>query len=46
MATTAAIRQYQGLDLPEAGTYALDPSHTSVEFIARLPLAAPRAAEK
>ena len=35
MATTAAIRQYQGLDLPEAGTYALDPSHTSVEFIAR-----------
>src|SRR5207245_6882986 len=35
MATTAAIRQYQGLDLPAPGTYALDPSHTTVEFVAR-----------
>jgi len=35
MATTAAIRQYRGLDLPEPGTYALDPSHTTVEFVAR-----------
>ena len=34
-ATTELIRNYNGVSVPDAGTYALDPSHTSVEFIAR-----------
>ena len=34
-ATTELIRNYDGVSVPDAGTYALDASHTSVEFIAR-----------
>jgi polyisoprenoid-binding protein YceI len=34
MATTA-LRDYQGVQIPEAGTYALDPGHTTVEFVGR-----------
>ena len=35
--TTAAttIREYQGRTIPEVGTYVLDPSHTTVEFVGR-----------
>jgi polyisoprenoid-binding protein YceI len=28
-------REYQGVSLPPVGTYQIDPSHTSVEFVAR-----------
>ena len=34
MATTLT-REYQGLQIPEAGTYALDQGHTTVEFVGR-----------
>lgn len=34
MATTS-LREYQGVKIPEAGTYALDPAHTTVEFVGR-----------
>ena len=34
MATTLT-REYQGVQIPEAGTYALDKSHTTVEFVGR-----------
>ena len=30
---TALTREYQGLTIPEAGTYVLDQSHTTVEFV-------------
>jgi polyisoprenoid-binding protein YceI len=30
-----AERTYQGISIPPAGTYAIDPAHTSVEFVAR-----------
>ena len=32
---TALIREYQGLQIPEAGTYVLDQAHTTVEFVGR-----------
>jgi polyisoprenoid-binding protein YceI len=32
---TALTRDYQGLQIPEAGTYALDQGHTTVEFVGR-----------
>jgi len=37
MTTTAALntRDYQGIAVPTAGTFALDNAHTSVDFIAR-----------
>jgi polyisoprenoid-binding protein YceI len=34
MATTLT-REYQGLQIPEAGTYVLDQGHTTVEFVGR-----------
>ena len=34
MATTLT-REYQGLQIPEAGTYVLDKGHTTVEFVGR-----------
>jgi polyisoprenoid-binding protein YceI len=34
MASTLT-REYQGILIPEAGTYALDKSHTTVEFVGR-----------
>ena len=34
MATTA-VRDYQGVTIPEAGTYSIDPAHTTVEFVGR-----------
>ena len=34
MATTA-LREYQGVQIPEAGTYAIDRGHTTVEFVGR-----------
>ena len=34
MATTLT-REYQGLQIPEAGTYVLDQAHTTVEFVGR-----------
>ena len=34
MATTFT-RDYQGVQIPEAGTYALDKGHTTVEFVGR-----------
>ena len=34
-ATTELIRNYNGVTVPEPGQYALDASHTSVEFVAR-----------
>jgi polyisoprenoid-binding protein YceI len=34
MATTLT-REYQGVQIPEAGTYVLDKSHTTVEFVGR-----------
>lgn len=33
--TTQLVRDYNGSAIPEPGTYALDPSHSSVEFVAR-----------
>jgi polyisoprenoid-binding protein YceI len=33
--TTTSLREYQGVTIPEAGTYAIDPAHTSVEFVGR-----------
>jgi len=35
MAQTAPTRTIEGIDLPPAGTWKLDPAHTSVEFVAR-----------
>lgn len=35
LATPASTRTWEGVDIPVAGTYALDPSHTSVGFVAR-----------
>ena len=34
MATTFT-REYQGLQIPEAGTYTLDQGHTTIEFVGR-----------
>ena len=34
MATTS-IRDHQGVQVPEAGTYALDKGHTTIEFVGR-----------
>ncbi len=34
MATTLT-REYQGLQIPEAGTYVIDQSHTTIEFVGR-----------
>ena len=34
MATTST-RDHQGVQLPEAGTYALDKGHTTIEFVGR-----------
>src|SRR5215212_157227 len=34
MATTFT-REYQGVQVPEAGTYALDKGHTTIEFVGR-----------
>ncbi len=34
MATTFT-REYQGLQIPEAGTYVLDQGHTTIEFVGR-----------
>ncbi len=34
MATTFT-REYQGLQIPEAGTYVIDKAHTTVEFVGR-----------
>ncbi len=34
MAATS-LREYQGLQIPEAGTYTLDPAHTTAEFVGR-----------
>jgi polyisoprenoid-binding protein YceI len=31
----AALREYQGVQIPQAGTYAIDPAHTTVEFVGR-----------
>ena len=33
--TQTLTRSYDGTAIPQAGTYALDPGHTSVEFVAR-----------
>jgi polyisoprenoid-binding protein YceI len=33
--TDTLIRTHDGTAVPQAGTYALDPGHTSVEFVAR-----------
>lgn len=35
MATASAVREVQGQELPAAGTYAIDQSHSTVEFVAR-----------
>lgn len=32
---TQALREYQGVQIPEAGTYTIDPAHTTVEFVGR-----------
>ncbi len=33
--TTTLTRNYQGVQVPEAGTYALDKGHTTIEFVGR-----------
>lgn len=33
--STSGTRTYEGLTVPEAGTFALDPAHTSVNFVVR-----------
>jgi polyisoprenoid-binding protein YceI len=33
--TTTGTRTYEGLTIPEAGTFGLDPHHTTVGFVAR-----------
>src|SRR6266480_4555964 len=35
MAVATPVRTYQGQDIPEPGTYALDTSHSAVEFVGR-----------
>lgn len=35
MTDTLGAREWQGTDLPAPGTYVLDPSHTTVGFVAR-----------
>ncbi len=35
MAPTTFTRDYQGVQVPEAGTYALDQGHTTIEFVGR-----------
>jgi polyisoprenoid-binding protein YceI len=35
MPTATPVRTYQGHDVPEPGTYAIDSSHSSVEFVGR-----------
>jgi polyisoprenoid-binding protein YceI len=35
MRTLAIVRTHGELDIPVAGVYAIDPAHTSVEFVAR-----------
>ena len=32
---TSALREYQGVSIPEAGAYAIDRAHTTVEFVGR-----------
>lgn len=34
-ATSPATRSFEGVDVPAVGTYAIDPSHTDVGFVAR-----------
>lgn len=31
----STLREYQGVRIPEPGTYAIDPAHTTVEFVGR-----------
>jgi polyisoprenoid-binding protein YceI len=33
--TETAVREVEGVELPPAGTYAFDKTHTSIEFVAR-----------
>lgn len=33
--TVSLTRQYKGTEVPEEGTYDIDPKHTTVEFVAR-----------
>ena len=35
MAVASPVRTYQGQDIPEPGTYSLDATHTTVEFVGR-----------
>jgi polyisoprenoid-binding protein YceI len=35
MAQTETVREIEGLELPPAGTYVIDPAHSSVEFVVR-----------
>jgi polyisoprenoid-binding protein YceI len=35
MSTLEMTREYEGTEIPSAGTYVIDPSHASVEFVAR-----------
>jgi polyisoprenoid-binding protein YceI len=35
MSTPTATRTFEGLDIPQAGTFVLDPHHTTVGFVAR-----------
>lgn len=35
MSTATAVRTVDGLTLPEAGVYEIDPSHSAVEFVVR-----------
>jgi polyisoprenoid-binding protein YceI len=35
MASAVAVRTIDGLTVPEAGTYAIDPAHSAVEFVVR-----------
>ena len=33
--SAVAVREYEGVQVPEAGTYVVDASHSTVEFVAR-----------
>jgi len=35
MTTPTTVRSFNGLTIPEPGTFALDPAHTTVSFVAR-----------
>ena len=35
MSTTTALRQVNGVEIPQPGTYAIDRSHSTVEFVGR-----------